>query len=255
MNALEKLAETIDTAALNVTAIEQLSQQAAFSLSDAYQIQAQSIQRRCDRGEALTGVKVGFTSRAKMLQMGVEDLIWGRLTDAMLCEDGGILDSARFIHPRIEPEVAFLLKKPLSGMVTGAEAMAAVEAVAPAMEIIDSRYRNFKFSLNDVIADNASSSGFVIGPWQPGDTDISNLGMVMEFNGRPVQIGSSAAILGHPLRSLAAASRLAAESGLQLEAGWVVMAGAATAAQAVAPGSFIRTVVEELGTVAISVPA
>ena len=97
--------------------------------------------------------------------------------------------------------------------------MAAVGAIAPAMEIIDSRYQNFKFALPDVIADNSSSSGFVVGDWSRPDQDFSNLGLVMEVNGRPVEIGSTAAILGNPSRSLVAAARLAGAALGRLEAG------------------------------------
>jgi 2-oxo-3-hexenedioate decarboxylase len=133
--------------------------------------------------------------------------------------------------------------------------MLAVEAVAPAIEIIDSRYKNFKFSLADVIADNCSSSGFVLGAWQNLGANLSNLGMILEVNGRPVQIGSSAAILGHPARSLAAAARLSSEAGEPLQAGWIVMAGGATAAEALAPGNSVRNVVQELGFTGFSVTA
>jgi 2-oxo-3-hexenedioate decarboxylase len=153
----------------------------------------------------------------------------------------------------VEPEIAFLLRTPLAGRVSPLQALAAVEAIAPAMEIIDSRYRDFKFSLEDVVADNASSSGFVVGPWQRPDTDFSNLGMIMSFDGHAVQIGSSAGILGHPLRSLAAAARMVAEAGERLEAGWVVMAGAATAAEALRPGIHVETEVQALGRVAFTV--
>ena len=95
---------------------------------------------------------MGLTSRAKMQQMGVSEVIWGRLTDAMRLEEGGEMSHARYTHPRVEPEIAYIMRKPLSGNVSLAEALDAVEAVAPAMEIIDSRYRNFKFALADVIA-------------------------------------------------------------------------------------------------------
>jgi 2-oxo-3-hexenedioate decarboxylase len=197
-------------------------------------------------------VKMGFTSRAKMLQMGLSDLIWGRLTSGMRLEDGGVLHLPRYIHPRIEPEVAFLLGSRLTGPVSPAEAALAVVAVAPAMEIIDSRYEHFKFSLPDVIADNSSSSGFVIGAWRSPQLDLSNLGMVLEVDGQPVQVGSTAAILGHPLRSLAAASRLAAEHGLVLEPGFVVLAGGATAAVTLEPDRHVRLVAEQLGQVQIT---
>ncbi len=161
---------------------------------------------------------MGFTSRAKMIQMGVDDMIWGRLSNGMLVEDGGEIDLSRYVHPRAEPEVAFLLGAPLEGDVSAAEAMLAVEAIAPAIEIIDSRYKAFKFSWADVVADNCSSSGYVLGAWQNLDADLSNLGMILEVNGRPAQIGSSAAILGHPARSLAAAARLSSEAGEPLQA-------------------------------------
>jgi 2-oxo-3-hexenedioate decarboxylase len=196
---------------------------------------------------------MGFTSRAKIVQMGVSDMLWGRLTSGMIVEDGGPIRRAAYVHPRVEPEIAFLLKKELVGRVTVVQALAAVEAVAPAMEIIDSRYRDFKFSLIDVVADNASSSGFVTGAWHRPDIDLANLGMVMSFNGRAVQIGSSAAILGHPARALVAAARFAAEAGEPLQPGWIVMAGGATAAEALQPGVWAETEVQHLGRVAFSV--
>jgi 2-oxo-3-hexenedioate decarboxylase len=165
----------------------------------------------------------------------------------MLIEEGMATSFARFVHPRAEPEIAFVLKKPLSGHVTAAEALASVEAVAPALEVIDSRYQDFKFTLPDVIADNASSSGFVVGPWCNPRDDFSNLGLTMSIDGRVVQVGSTAAILGHPLRSLVAAARLSEAAGEPLQAGWVVMAGGATPAEWLKPGQYISIEMERLG--------
>jgi len=253
MADINKLAETVDNAALEARAITQLSEKTPITVEEGYAIQAAAFGRRLARGERQIGVKMGFTSRAKMIQMGLSDLVWGRLSDQMLIEDGTEIDLKNYVHPRVEPELAFLLKKPLEGRVSASEALAAVEAVAPAMEIIDSRYHNFKFSLADVVADNSSSSGFVLGAWQSPNADLTNLGMVLEFNGRPVQIGSSAAILGQPVRSLAAASRLSTDAGRRLEAGWIVMAGGATAAEALKPGIYVRNIVQELGFVGFSV--
>ena len=250
---INKLAKTVDDAARNAKAIKQLSESTPITVEEGYAIQSAAFSRRLARGETQIGMKMGFTSRAKMIQMGLSDMVWGRLSNQMLIEDGDEIDLKNYVHPRIEPELAFLLKRPLEGPVTAAQAMAAVEAVAPAMELIDSRYRNFKFSLADVVADNSSSSGFVLGAWQGPPKDLTNLGMVLEFNGRPVQIGSSAAILGHPLRSLAAASRLSSEAGEPLQAGWIVMAGGATAAEALRPGVHVRNMVQDLGFVGISV--
>jgi 2-oxo-3-hexenedioate decarboxylase len=243
--SLDALAERLDDAMRTAHAVPQLAE--PISLDEAYEVQRLSIARRVARGERRSGVKMGFTSKAKMKQMGLDELVWGRLTDAMLVDDGQTIDLAHYVHPRVEPEIAFLLKTPLTGHVSMVQAAAALEAVAPAIEIIDSRYENFKFSLTDVVADNTSSAGYVIGPWCDPRSDISNLGMVLEINGKPVQIGSSAAILDHPLRSLVAAARIAAAAGEPLPAGSVIMAGGATAAEALAPGNYVRLAVQGLG--------
>ncbi|WP_371188267.1 kynureninase [Thalassotalea maritima] len=244
---LHQLAEQLDNAALNAESIEQLSNHCSLSLADAYQVQKLSIKQRYQRGERLVGYKMGFTSRAKMQQMGVDDLIWGRLTDAMRIKQGQCIDLSNYVHPRAEPEIAFKLKAPLSGKVTKQQALDAIEAIAPAIEIIDSRYRNFKFSLSDVIADNCSSTGFIIGQWQSADTDISDLSMTLLVNGQAQQTGSSQAILDHPINSLIEAARCIAESGEQLEPGQIILAGAATAAVALEPGQHISVAVEGIG--------
>jgi len=248
MNRIEELAAQLDDAAREAREVAQIDPEGRLPLEDAYAIQHASIERRVSRGERRVGVKMGFTSRAKMVQMGVKDVIWGRLTGDMMIEEGTSAAFGRFVHPRVEPEIAFVLKKPLAGHVTAAEALASVEAVAPALEIIDSRYRDFKFTLPDVIADNASSSGFVVGPWCDPREDFSNLGLTMSIDGRVVQVGSTAAILGHPLRSLVAAARLSEAAGEPLQAGWIVMAGGATPAEWLRPGQYVSIEMERLGS-------
>jgi 2-oxo-3-hexenedioate decarboxylase len=256
MTNLSELATQLDEAARTATAVPQLTDTyPKLSVADAYAIQTMSVARRWARGERRVGYKMGLTSRAKMQQMGVSEVIWGRLTDAMRLEEGGELHHARYTHPRVEPEIAYIIGKKLAGNVSLAEALGAVEAVAPAMEIIDSRYKNFKFALADVIADNSSSSGFYLGQWAKPSTDVSNLGIIMELNGRPVQIGSSAAILGNPIRSLVSAARLVASVGESLEPGDIVLAGGATAAHALTPGDFVRTTFQTLGAVSFNVVA
>jgi len=252
MSSLAQFAMVVDEAARTAQAIPQFTESAPLGIEEAYAIQALSMDRRFARGEKLVGVKMGLTSRAKMIQVGVDEVIWGRLTDAMRLEEGGALSKKRYVHPRIEPELAFLMKRELSGNVSAAEALSAVEAIAPAMEVIDSRYRDFKFALPDVIADNSSSSGFVVGNWARPDQDFSNLGIVVEVDGRAVQIGSTAAILGHPIRSLVAAARAAASIG-GLKPGWIVLAGGATAAHALSPGQHVRHIMQNLGSVSIRV--
>jgi 2-oxo-3-hexenedioate decarboxylase len=235
--SLDTIAARLDEAALTARATHQITHDdPGFSLSDAYAVQARLIDRRIARGERLIGVKMGFTSRAKALQMGVDDVIWGRLTDAMVVADGGVLNLGRFVHPRIEPEIAFRLGRRLSGVVTRQDAVAAVESIAPALEIIDSRYADFRFALSDVVADNSSSSALVLGPWRAPLDDVSDLAMTLAFDGVTVQAGSTAAILDDPLNALVAAARLAGDQGLALEAGWIVLAGAATPAEALRPG-------------------
>ena len=252
---IQRLAARLDDAAANARAVAQHVEQDGLTLDNAYEVQRALIERRIMRGHPRIGLKMGFTSRAKMAQMGLSDLIWGRLTSDMLIEEGGAIDARRYVHPRCEPELCFLLGKPLEGTVTPLQALAAVEAIASAIELIDSRYENFKFSLADVVADNASSSGLVVGNWHAPDIDFSNLGLLLTVNGRTVELGSTAALLGHPIRSLVAAARLAGAAGERLEAGSLVMAGGVTTAIALSPGMNVRCEIEHLGSVGFSVAA
>lgn len=190
--------------------------------------------------EPLVGLKMGLTSRAKQVQMGVAAPIWGRLTGPMRIPDGGKVDTARLIQPRIEPEVAFRL-----------DAAGEAIAVAPALEIIDSRYADFRFTLPDVIADNTSAAGFVVGGWHPLPEGLDNLGVLLEVDGRVAEVGSTAAILGDPRRALSLGLGLARQAGVAPEAGWVFLAGAATAAVPLLPGAHVRAVLERLGTASV----
>jgi len=239
MNKIDSFAAVLDDAAHHAHDVQQFPA-GQFDLAEAYAIQRASIERRVARGEHRIGIKLGFTSRAKMVQMGVDNLIWGWLTNTMLDEDGGVVDLKRFIHPRVEPEVCFVTRRTIDAPLTALEAVDYLEAVAPAMEIIDSRYRNFKFTLEDVVADNCSSAGLVVGAWSRDFSGLPNAGVRMQFDGRDVQVGSTAAILGHPLRSIVQASRLLHQAGLSLPPGSLIMAGAATAAEALTPGLHVQ---------------
>lgn len=243
-----ELAARLDHAAVHAEAVPQPVWAADADTDDAYAVQAALIARRLARGERLVGLKMGLTSRAKMAQMGVDEVIWGHLTDRMRIPDSGRVDLAGLIHPRVEPEVAFLMARDVR---PGDDFASVVEAVAPAVELIDSRYADFRFSLPDVIADNTSAAGFVIGPWQPPPAGLDNLGVLLEVDGRVVQTGSTAAILGDPRRAFDEAVRLADRQGVRLREGWVLLAGAATAAVPLPPGAQVRAVVEGLGTAAL----
>jgi 2-oxo-3-hexenedioate decarboxylase len=251
---LGELAARLDRAEQAANPIRQLSAGAGLNLDDAYQIQQALVLRRMARGERCVGAKLGFTSRAKAAQMGVSGVIAGRLTSGMRVPDGGTVPLGRFIHPRIEPEIAFRLGHEVDLGAEPADLERAVNAVAPALEIIDSRYRDFRFDLADVIADNTSAAGFAIGPWQPvGERggDLGNRGVVLEADGFVVQTGSTAAILGHPVRALHALAVLAARYRLALPAGAVVLAGAATAAIPLTGVAAVEAHVAGLGRVAL----
>ena len=215
--------ESLDAAQRGVTAIAQLDLGA--DLAAAYRIQHDLIAHRIARGERLVGCKLGFTSKAKMEQMGVSEIIVGQLTDAMQVDDAASVELSRFIHPRIEPEIAFRLGRDVGGN----DIADCVDAVAPALEIIDSRYRDFRFSLTAVIADNTSAAAFVVGEWQPV-RDVADLPVRLLVDGTEVEAGSTAAILGHPMYALEQLVELAAKYDVALRGGDIILAGAATAA-------------------------
>ena len=255
-SSLSALASTLDDAQASARAVPQLTSTTDFSLSDAYAVQHLLVGLRTARGDRLSGVKLGFTSRAKAQQMGVDDVIIGSITAAMEIPDGGTTEAARYIHPRVEPEVAWLLGRDVEAHDESPDIGWPVVAAAPALEIIDSRYRDFKFTLEDVVADNTSAAGYVIGPWRPVTAagDLGNRAVILEVDGQVVQTGSTAAILGHPYRALAAARRLATMHGFTLRAGMVLLAGAATAAVSLTPGAHVQASVTGLGRVGAHMP-
>ncbi|MBM3464764.1 MAG: 4-oxalocrotonate decarboxylase [Armatimonadetes bacterium] len=219
------------------------------TLDHAYAVQEALIALRVAGGERVVGWKMGFTSRAKMRQMGVDAPILAALTDAMRVEDGATVRG--LVQPRVEPEVCFLLGSPLEGPCGAAEALRAVVGVCAGLEVLDSRYADFKFDLANVIADNASAAAFVLGPaWLPVGT-LDNLGIVLEVNGRVKECASSAAVLDHPAKSLAVLAGMLAARGKRLEAGDIVLTGGATVAVPMAPGDEVCGRIEGLGAVRV----
>lgn len=251
---VDRLARELAEAASTAIPIPQLTSSQDIDVDEAYAIQRAVVEHRYARGERPAGVKLGFTSAAKMTQMGVSDAIIGRLTDGMQVTDGGVLRLAGFVHPRVEPELAFRLHTPVDPDSPAAEPAAMVDAVAPALEVIDSRYRDFRFSLPDVIADNTSAAAFVVGPWVAWEQcpDLGNLGVRLEIDGALTDTGSTAAILGHPARAVSAALRLARHYRIALPAGSIILAGAATAAHPLRPGTTVDVTVAELGRASLS---
>lgn len=231
MSFISSAASILHQAAVTRTSTDQLSLNQEITLEEAYQIQHKLIEHRLSQGHQLIGVKMGFTSEAKMKQMGVSDMIIGMLTSDMLHNNGGTMSLSEFIHPRVEPEICFILKEDINEVLDEQQVKSKVSGIAAAIEIIDSRYKNFKFSLSDVVADNCSSAAFVVGIISEDiNNPLSDNKIQLNINGEIVEAGSSNDILGNPWKALAAATRLAHQYHIPLKKGMYVMAGAATSA-------------------------
>ncbi|TAM26508.1 MAG: 2-oxo-3-hexenedioate decarboxylase [Rhodanobacter sp.] len=252
---IRKLAAYLEDAELNARAVAKITDaHPALDWDDAYAIQHAIRARKEARGQRVAGLKAGLTSRAKMKQMGVDTPVFGLLFDYMSVANGGEIDASKLIHPKVEAEIAFVLKQPLRGPGCHAGAvLAATDFVVPAVEIIDSRYENFRFDLTSVIADNTSSSRFVVGDVARGveGLDLRTLGLVMEKNGEIVAMAAGAAVLGHPAVAVAALANHLASRGEELPAGTFIMSGGATEAIAVAAGDAIHVRFQDLGSVSM----
>ncbi|MGG1481116.1 fumarylacetoacetate hydrolase family protein [Bacillus smithii] len=224
----------------------------------AYRIQEELVNLKLANGHRIIGPKMGLTSFAKMQQMKVNEPIYGYVLDDMLIESGETVSFSEFIHPKVEIEIAFFLGEDIEGPgVTSAQVMSATAYVAPALEIIDSRYKNFQFTLPDVIADNASASRVVIGnkltPLSSLTTDLELIGAVLYINGELKANGAGAAILNHPANSIAALANMLARSGKKLQAGDIILAGAITEAIMLANGDVVHGKLDQLGDVSFAV--
>jgi len=250
---IDKLAEHLENAELNCVEVTKITDDYPdITWDEALDVQWEIRRRKEARGTKIVGLKMGLTSRAKMLQMGVETPCYGFLADYFSIPDGGEVKMSELIHPKVEAEVAFVTKKELSGPGCHiGDVLSATDFVVPAVEIIDSRYKDFKFDIKSVIADNSSSSRFVTGgrmlPIE--DLDLKTLGVVMEINGEVVELGAGAAILGHPAASVAMLANMLAERDEVIPAGTFIMAGAITPAIAVKAGDNVSVRYQDLGTV------
>ena len=249
----QEIALHLDQAAKNASTISQISLKQELSLDQAYQIQDLSIQQRLARGEELLGYKLGFTSKAKMEQMGVHEIIWGRLTSKMDISKSKQLDLSQFIHPRVEPEIAFKLKQPIDKVLDRDNVYDYIDGVTCALEVIDSRYENFKFSLEDVIADNCSSTAFITGEWKDISTRISELPIRMSIDGTLVQEGNSNDILGSPINSLIEFSKLVQKYKVKTLSGMTILAGAATPASFIAAKNVVKANFDHLESLELTV--
>jgi 2-oxo-3-hexenedioate decarboxylase len=222
-----------------------------LDLDAAYAVQDETLRRRLDRGEHLVGVKLGLTSRAKQERMGIAAPLTAWLTDGMLLPTGAPVPQDRLIHPRAEPEIVFVMKDRLAGPgVTAATALAAVGSVHGGIEVIDSRYRDFRFTLPDVVADNASSGRFLTGPVgvPPETLDLAMEACLVEVDGRVADSATGAAVQGHPAEALALAANELGRRGLAIEPGWLVLTGGMTDAVPVPPGTTVAVHFTHLGS-------
>ncbi|GAA4707621.1 2-keto-4-pentenoate hydratase [Brevibacillus fulvus] len=230
----------------------------AFTIQEAYQVQLETITQRVEAGRRIVGKKIGLTSLAMQTLLQVDQPDYGHLLDDMAVENGGVIPFSRVLQPRVEAEIAFVLKQELIGpRVTALDVLLATEYVLPALEIVDSRIADWKIKLADTIADNASSGLFVLGgkPVKPDAVDLPQIGMVLYKNGEMMNTGVGAAALGDPAVCVAWLANKLFEYGITLKAGEVILSGALSAAIDAKPGDQFRARLAHLGEVSVSFSA
>jgi 2-oxo-3-hexenedioate decarboxylase len=226
----------------------------ALTVDDAYAIQAALLERYLARGDSIAGAKLGLTSAAKQAQMGVDEPVYGWvLASSVLGADAEVaLDE--LIHPRVEPEIVFRLGEDLAGPgVVAGDVLDATAEIVGGIEVIDSRYEAFSFTLPDVIADNTSAARVAVGRQGigPRDTDLTTLGCVFEIDGEIVGTATAAALLGDPATCVAMLANHIGRIGGKLERGWIIPAGAPTDARPLAAGTRATARYSQLGSVTV----
>ena len=244
---VDALADELDAARRDRAPIVPLSERVAgLDLDVAYAVQAAGLRLRRDAGEAVIGGKLGFTSRAMQAAMGVDQPNLGWLTDAMLVHDS-VVHLDQLIHPKVEPEIAFLFARDLVPPVDAGDVLAATRAVAPCLEVVDSRFRDFRFALVDNVADDSSAGQVVLGaPMPPDGIDLALVGCTLWCDGQLVDTAAGAAALDHPA---AAVAWMANATDQPLGAGHIVISGGLTAPVDLAPGTVVTAMFDRIGRV------
>lgn len=227
-----------------------------LSIEDAYGIQEAIVKLKAQQGHHVVGPKMGLTSKAKMDQMNVDKPIYGYVFDYMVLPDGGQLSMKELIHPKIESEIAFVMGQDIGGDdVTAAEVLKSIQYIVPAMEIIDSRYKDFQFTLPDVIADNTSASRIVLGTQkiEIGNLELDKIKAELWINEELKGSGTGAAVLGNPVNSVIMLTKMLAKKGEKVLAGDIVLTGALLQAVMIKAGDKITTKFEGLGEVNLTV--
>jgi 2-oxo-3-hexenedioate decarboxylase len=251
---IEKLAIHLESAELEARDVLKITDDhPQMDWEDAYAIQDAIRARKEARGNKTVGLKAGLTSFAKMKQMGVDVPCFGFVSDYMSRPDGGEIKMSELIHPKVEAEICVVTKAPLKGPGCHVGAVMAAIDLLPAVEIIDSRYRDFKFDLKSVVADNTSASRFVIGGRSRNveELDLRTLGVVLEKNGQVVAMAAGAAVLGHPAAAIAMMANHLGARGQEIPAGTFIMTGGVTEAIPVAAGDNILVRFQDLGSVSM----
>lgn len=219
----------------------------------AYEVQERLIEMKCkEENTKRIGRKLGLTSKAKQEMMGVHEPSYGVLLESMQLFEGDKISISPFIHPKLEPEIAFIFDKELKGPhVTVADVLNATKYIAPAIELIDSRFHGFSFTLQDAVADNSSSSRFIIGErfYSPKEFDLKLMGMVFKQNGEVVATGAGAAVMGHPARAIAWLANRLYKVGQSIQPGEIVLSGSLSAAIKIEPGDHFSAEFDGIGTV------
>ncbi|MEU8632540.1 fumarylacetoacetate hydrolase family protein [Amycolatopsis sp. NPDC048633] len=223
----------------------------------AYEVQRRIVARKIANGRRVVGRKIGLTSEAVQLQLGVDRPDFGVLLDDMVFGDRAEIPIGRFCQPRVEGEVAFVLGAGLPAAATIVDVLRATDFVLPAIEIVDSRVSDWDIRITDTVADNASSGALVLGtrPRKLSAVDLSGLGMVLEHGGEPISTGVGAACLGSPACAVAWLAREVASRGEPLRAGEVVLAGAWGPMVPVAGAGTYLARFEDIGEVRVSFTA
>jgi len=227
----------------------------SIDVVDAYEIQLINIRQRVAEGARVVGHKVGLSSKAMQQMMGVDEPDYGHLLDEMEVFEETPVKAGRYLYPRVEVEVGFILADDLPGAeCTEDDVLAATAAFAPAIELIDTRITDWKIKLCDTIADNASSAGFVLGTQRvsPKDIDIKNIDAVLTRNGEVVAKGRSDAVLGNPVTAVAWLARKVESFGVRLQKGDIVLPGSCTRAIDARPGDRFVAEFDGLGSVRLT---
>jgi 2-keto-4-pentenoate hydratase len=221
-------------------------------LEDAYAVSSINVARHIATGRRIVGRKVGLTSKAVQQQLGVDQPDFGILFEDMEYLNGQAVPMYRLMQPKIEAEVAFVLGRDLTQKAPSwSEFISAIAYALPALEIVDSAIQDWKISLVDTVADNASCGLYVLGdqPTPLGAVSLGNLAMQMTVNGITGSVGTGAACLGHPLRAAYWLAQTLTALGVGLSAGEVILSGALGPMVPVKAGDLIQTDLGSLGSV------